>query len=190
MGLSHHGPWRDMTLTELSTDPNISILEGVINEGDYTGVVARQTASISDDQFSFKIRLENGSEGSRPANLGVHGYFDAPQRWEGTTVNGTRISREMLDNRTNKPGVVIVDLSESNIIQIPGQKPVELRVKGFKKAVIWVFQKSEEGNEPVFDENYICIEPIQDVPEAFGKPETEIPPGGSTEVEMTLRIAA
>jgi len=190
MGLSHHGPWREMDLKELSAEEGrSSILEGEINEGEYTNVHCIQTTTVIDDTFTLTIDLTNESQSERPANLGVHGYFDTENGWEGTKINGREITAGMLDGRTNKPGTVILDLKINNTIQIPGKKPLVLEVDGFKKAVVWVYQKLNGDQPPTFDQNYICIEPIEDIPESFGRPESQIPPGGSRTVTMSLKIA-
>ncbi len=180
-GLNQHGNMRNEKCDVEEQNNQIVITHNLTDEGFPKGLFIKQKMKIEDGVYYFEMTHTNNGEETAALNTGEHCYFDAPQGFRGTIINGKDIS-ELIEN--NYDGIAI-DLLERNIIQIPGKPEYTLDQLGFKKAVVWV-GKNPQTKE--IDQTYVCIEPVEQDPfgDYFGSPESLLTPGQSRTCTFSL----
>lgn len=180
-GLKQHGNMRNEKCEVEDQNNQLSITHNITDEGFPKGLVIKQKMKIEENVYYFEMIHTNNGEEAAALNAGEHCYFDAPEGFKGTLVNGKDIS-ELIEN--NYDGIAI-DLLERNTIQIPGKPEYTLDQQGFKKAVVWV------GKNPTtheIDQTYVCIEPVEQDPfgDYFGSPESLLTPGQSRSCTFSI----
>jgi galactose mutarotase-like enzyme len=178
-GLPQHGPMRTSETTMQKMSDTV-IVEYHIDCGTYPkGMYVKQTAHLSADSLTITTTHANAGDEPMPVNFGEHLYWDAPEGWEGTKVNGQEVAP--LAKSTG-----VIDLKEKNTIEIPGKKAVNLEQTGLLKAVCWSYGSPEKG----FDSAYICIEPVEANPQenTFGSPTSMIAPGTHRQTILTFSL--
>jgi galactose mutarotase-like enzyme len=141
------------------------------------GVSVTVTITLENGACIFTITHKNTGKLPAPVNCGVHCYFNAPESYIGTTINGLDIS-DLVEQTGN------IEFKDSNSIVIPALPALELQQSGFSKAVLWV----GENEKGVKDAKYVCIEPVEFLPEEFNKPHTLIQPNTSRTSKFSLNI--
>lgn len=184
-GLKQHGSMRNEECLVNQVDDHYIVSHIITDPGYPSGVKVEQVMSVKDGMFTFEMTHTNTGVQPAPVNSGEHCYFDAPQGFVGTVVNGKDIT-DLIKN--NYDGFAI-DLQAQNSIQIPGKPEYILEQQGFKKAVVWV-GKNPDTQE--IDKNYICIEPVEDDPfgEFFGSPPSLISPKDQKVAKFSLRFGS
>ncbi len=183
-GLKQHGNMRNEDCEVLEVEDSVIVTHTISDEGYPRGMKVKQIMHIKDGSFSCAVVHTNAGDEKAAVNSGEHCYFDAPQGYEGTTINGRDIT-SLIEN--NWDGIAI-DLQENNTIQIPGKPEINLTQNGLQKAMVWV-GKNPESKE--IDKTYICIEPVERDPNSdfFGSEESMIYPGKSRSIMFRLQIS-
>jgi galactose mutarotase-like enzyme len=177
--LKRHGNERKELCNVLQSGPNeVTIAHAITDTGYPEGVTSIQKLKIENGIFSLDFTHDNQSNESVPINAGEHFYFDAPNSYKGTKVNGVDIS-ELIEN--NEKGIGI-ELQEENVIEIPGKPKIILKQTGFNKAFVWV-GRNEKG---AIDKNYVCIEPIEFHPSEFGLENSMISAGQKRTASLSI----
>jgi galactose mutarotase-like enzyme len=176
-GLKQHGDLRNSNLNLIKSGNNIQFTHNITDApGKYPdGVKANVNFSLNDTSFILTVTHKNTGKTPAPVNCGIHCYFNAPKSYIGTKVNGSNITKSVETTGS-------VNLKTENIIEIPDMPKLYLDQIGLNKAVTWIY-RSPEGK---FDTNYVCIEPVEQLPTEFGKPVTLLQPGAERRVELIL----
>jgi galactose mutarotase-like enzyme len=142
------------------------------------GVTVMASIELSDGTCLFTITHKNA--GTKPAtvNCGVHCYFNAPSGYRGTTINTRDVTTKI--EQTGH-----IALKQTNTLTIPGIPSFELQQRGFSHAVLWVGENAK-GEK---DSTYVCIEPVEFLPEDFNKKKTILYPGTSRTISFSLKIS-
>ena len=182
-GLSQHGKMRSEVCIVTNTKDGFAVSHDITDPGYPAGMKVVQMMSMSDDVFTFEMTHTSTGDKEAAVNAGEHCYFDAPEGYIGTKINGQDVTKLIEDNYDG----IAIDLEEKNVIKIPGKPEFELSQQGLKKAVVWVGKNPETKT---IDQTYVCIEPVEDDPfgNFFGSPESMIPSGKSRTVRFSLRI--
>lgn len=183
-GLNQHGNTRNEPCQVTQTsDTTINISHPITDPGYPQGVVFQQTVALQNGVFS--VATAHTNTGTQPAavNTGEHCYFDAPQGYSGTTVNGFDISDMIKNNIAGVP----IELQATNTISIPGKPAYTLVQEGFSHVMLWV---GEDPETRFKDSNYVCIEPVEANPNTdfFGSPASLLQPGERRLVWFSLAI--
>lgn len=179
LNLPQHGPMRNSECIILENEPNHQKLTyTIVHENFPKGVLVNQKFSLENNTFIVETTHTNNSQTQVPINFGEHCYFDAPNGWFGTKVNGQDITELIKTNETIK-------LNKKNIIQIPGKSDLLLEQEGLEYAVVWVYQNPETKE---FDNNYVCIEPLMNKVETFGEKESLVLPDKTIYSKLTFSL--
>jgi galactose mutarotase-like enzyme len=182
-GLKQHGNMRNEKTKLQKLEDSIIVSHTITDEGYPAGMLVKQIMSVEDGAFSFVMIHTNTGNTKAAVNSGEHCYFDAPQGFAGTKINGEDVTH-LIEN--NWDGIAI-PLKETNVIEIPGKPTIELSQNGFNKAMLWVGKNPETK---AIDQSYICIEPVEENPagDYFGSKQSFLLPGQSRSVMFGLKI--
>ena len=86
--------------------------------------------------------------------MAVHNYWETKNGWRGTKLNGIDVSQGFVTNPE-------IELKQKNRIEFSGQKPIIWQVNNFKVVKLWTAFKEENG-EKVYDQEYVCLEPVME----------------------------
>ncbi len=158
---------------------------------------ARQVFSLTADHASVRMVFTNTAELAQPVGLGWHPYFvkrershlqiDLSDRWE-NGASGLPV------RKVAQPGIDsdVASLRADNCFE-GWQGPALIRDDTFS------LQLSSSMHRLViytpYDRDYFCVEPVSHVSDAIHMAEPAsrglriVPPGGSIEASMTLRVA-
>jgi len=183
-GLNQHGNTRNQRTQVKKLDANQIEITHTIKDPNYPkGVDFQQHLTLEKNLFKLRTRHTNTGETSVPVNSGEHCYFDAPEGFQGTTVNEQDIT-QIIEN--HKDGVPVM-LQKINVIHIPGKPKIILEQEGYNFAMLWVGSSPSTGEK---DTNYVCIEPVESNPQSnyFGSEESFIDPGMSRMAMFSLAL--
>lgn len=181
-GIAQHGNMRnELNEVNKGNQNEINITHEVTDEGYPKGMKVTQTIKLTEGGFSLSMTHRNTGNKAAAVNSGEHCYFDAPEGYTGTQVNNEDIT-ELIEKN---PRGTAIDLRNENTIKIPGKPELILKQKGFGKAMVWVGSDTE-GKK--YDQNYVCIEPMEQDPKFFGKEESLIQPGGERTAYFSLEL--
>lgn len=182
-GLKQHGNMRNEIVTVTSIADSIMVSHTITDAGYPKNVIVKQIMSIEDGVFTFVMIHTNAGKEEVVVNAGEHCYFDAPQGYQGTKINGRDITQLIEENVDG----IAIDLQNTNIIQIPGKPEIVLEQNGFLNAMIWV---GRNPNTKAIDTKYVCIEPVEGDPTGnfFGSKKSKIPVGQSRSAMFSLQI--
>lgn len=173
-GLPPHGPFRNAPWVLVQRTENL--LEIDCETG---GLDIHQIFSLNGEYFSQKITIENKSEEEKPVNAAIHNYWSSELGWQGLTLNSFDVSLEVKQND-------FVRLSSLNNLDIPGKPLIKWQLMGFNYAKLWTGFLEEGGNK-IFDNNYVCVEPIMEKDENFfGNNDSMLQP--KTKIELRQMI--
>jgi galactose mutarotase-like enzyme len=179
-GLAQHGEMREhmSEAGKIKTDQAI-VSYGIQDApGRYpSGIKVYLDLRLSDNGFVFSMTHTNHGVLNSPVNAGEHCYFSAPKSYKGTKINGTDVTRLIEDNLT-------LETAPENTIEIPGMPKIRLTQEGFNYVVLWVY-KNPTGN---YDQNYVCIEPMENALPDFGSLISIISPGKSRTAKFSLSL--
>ncbi len=179
-GLPQHGPMRNDTVRIERKENEVTAIYSV-NCGTYPpGLTVIQRFTLSHGVFSLETIHTNTSNTPLPVNFGEHLYWDTPDGWDGTVLNGVNITDAI---RTND----VVELKSTNILQLPGKPAVKLTQSGLPLAMCWAYGSQDRG----FDSRYACIEPIQGNPKEhyFGSQASLLAPSSTHTVTLAVSLA-
>lgn len=142
-GLFRNSEWRVVTQSE----NNIEISCEIEN------LQVSQIFEIGRD-FSQKVKVKNVGDEKKRVHVAIHNYWDTEFGWSGIKLNGHDITAGFVDNPEIK-------LEKNNILEIKDKKIINWQVENFKKAKLWTGVKEENGKR-IFDEKYVCIEPMME----------------------------
>lgn len=181
--LKQHGNMRNELIDVKQIADNIIVTHRITDIGYPEGMLVKQVMGIEDGVFSLVMIHTNTGKTKSALNIGEHCYFDAPQGYKGTKVNGVDITSLIEENWDGKA----IELKDLNIIEIPGKPVIELTQNGFHKAMIWV-GKNPDSKE--IDKTYVCIEPVEENPAGtyFGSKQSYLLPGQSRSGMFSLKI--
>jgi galactose mutarotase-like enzyme len=178
--LKQHGNMRnELCDTQKIDDSGIVIHHPITDSpGKYpSGIVAKVDLNILANVFNIQITHTNNGATPAPVNCGEHCYFNAPNGYKGVTINNQDVTS--LIEQTGS-----IDLERINLISIPGMPKIELKQSGFTKAVLWVYRNDEN----IVDTTYVCIEPVEYLPQDFGSPKTMIETNKSRICQFSLKL--
>ena len=173
-GLIFHGPFRNLVwlLKEKGDGKLIIYCED-------SGLKIQQSFSLVDNVFRHNIVIENVATEKKPVNMAVHNYWSTESGWYGLLMN--EVNMEMAVRNSE-----FIELKPMNVLNMPGKTLLNWQVTGFKYAKLWT-GFLEEGNNKIFDNNYVCIEPIMEKDEKFfGSEDSMLLPGEKKEVEQII----
>jgi len=177
--LPFHGParglmWevREQTATMLTITCNIA------PSSSYSAPLhVVQSLSIG-ASFVHVVSVTNMGAQGVPVNIGIHNYWETPQGWRGTKVNGTDVSHAIATNGS-------IDAEPQNSIIFPGQSPIYMQTKGVKHLVTWTGVKND-----TYDETYACIEPVHSYdPSFFGSTPSMLMPADTRTISQEISVA-
>lgn len=175
-GLPFHGPFRNLLWKEVQNNGNLLEIEC-----EDSGLNIHQIFSVNNEYFSQKIIIENRSNEGKPINAAIHNYWSSGLGWQGTTLNDFNLNLGIEQSN-------FINLRQRNEINIPGQPLIEWILNGFNYAKLWTGFLEENTNK-IFDNNYVCIEPIMEKDENFfGSPDSMLPPGKKIELKQVIGI--
>lgn len=132
-----------------------------------------------DGDFIHTIRITHLEGEGVPLNIGCHYYWDTPEGWHETQINGINM-KEII--KTNG----YIGLKRTNTITFP-HAVYELTSSEFQSAMLWTsFKVNEKGNR-IYNEDFCCIEPIIKWPHYFGSEPSIIRPGKSVSASIHIK---
>ena len=173
-GLPFHGffrnaPWVLVQKTEIILEISCETM----------GFDVHQIFSLNKEYFSQKLTVENKNEGEKPVNVAIHNYWSSELGWQGATLNGFDLSMGIKQSD-------FINLRQLNDLDIPGKPLIKWQLMGFNYGKLWT-SFLEEGNNKIFDNNYLCIEPIIERDENYyGSEESMLQP--KTKIELRQMI--
>lgn len=177
--LPFHGYARIMTWRIASqTENTITIAATTIRSETYPARLEIIQTFTVDNSFHHEIRVTNTEGEEVPLNVGIHYYWDTPQGWKGTQVNGVDVTDGIKTNGTK-------GLTKQNVLKFPHATYV-LIADGFRDAVLWTSFKSDENGEKRFSQDYCCIEPVVAWPGYFGTQSSIIKPGQTVSFSVEI----
>lgn len=175
-GLPFHGPFRSAIWNLVSQNENLLEINCEIDN-----LEVWQKFFLNDEYFNQQIIIENKGEVFKPINAAIHNYWSSELGWQGIKINGIDVSFFVKQNE-------FVGLQQLNEIDIPGKPLIKWSVDGFKYAKLWTGFLEESGNK-IFDNNYVCIEPIMEKDEEFfGKQESMLAAKSKLELKQLIGI--
>lgn len=179
--LPQHGSARNKDFESSIEDEKV-VLSLNIEDGNYPeGLNIKQEQSLTNEGYSLVTKISNNNDKEDlPVDFAEHFYWNAPNGWEGLKINGVDVT-DIVKNDAS------IELKQENIIEIPGQKPIILKQKGFSIFQLWAYKNPETGE---YDKNYVCIEPAEGDPAQnfFGSPKSMISPHESRITEIAVTV--
>lgn len=171
-GFVFHGPfrsgeWKVIIQTENSIEISCQIENLLVN----------QVFEI-EKQFSQKVKVTNVGNEKKRVHVAIHNYWDTEFCWGGIKLNGHDITAGFIDNPE-------VKLGENNILEIKGKKVINWQVENLKKAKLWTGVKDEDGKR-IFDEKYVCIEPMMEYEGFVETDESWLEPDKEINIEQRI----
>ncbi len=175
-GLPFHGPFRNAPWVLVQRTENV--LEIDCETG---GLDVHQIFSFNNEFFSQRIVIENKSEEEKPINAAIHNYWSSELGWQGLTLNGFDLSLGVKQSD-------FINLRQLNDLNIPGKPLIKWQLVGFNYARLWTGFLEEGGNK-IFDNNYVCIEPvIEKNGEFFGSEKSMLLPKNRMEFKQMFGV--
>jgi galactose mutarotase-like enzyme len=178
--LKQHGSMRSEPCSVVLDNSRILIQHEIIDSPHVypSGISVSASIALKDGESIVTIHHENKGKIAAPINCGIHCYFHAPESYRNTHINGCDVTK-LVENTGH------IDLKEINTISIPGMPVITMKQSGLSKGVLWVGENSK-GEK---DTNYVCIEPIEFLPEEFNSTQTLIQPLQSRTTWFSLKLS-
>lgn len=156
--LPQHGPGRNSVWEKAESKPNeLKIRLGIDGEKypEFEGLEVEQIFKLVDGELTIETTHSNNGAEEMPVNFGEHFYFNALYGgWDKLTINEQPVA-EMV----RQTGVL--ELGRENIISGLEAGEIVLKQEGLSKAVLWT---GRNADETIFDNHYVCIEPVEGDP--------------------------
>lgn len=170
-GLFRNAPWIMVQKTENMLEIDCETM----------GIKVSQIFTLNKEFFIQKIIVENKSEELKPFNVAVHNYWASELGWRGSTLNGYDLSLGIKESN-------FVNLKQLNEINIPGKPLIKWQLIGFKYAKLWTGFLEDGGNK-IFDNNYLCVEPIMEKdPNFFGRDDSLLASKAKIELRQMIGV--
>ncbi len=130
------------------------------------------------DVFTHTIRIIHKRGNAVPVNIGCHYYWDTPQGWHKSLLNGKPID-DKIENNGYSP------LEKDSIIAFPHAR-YELKTTDFHSVMLWTSFKTDQ-NKKEYSDNFCCIEPILGWPGFFGSKQSIITPGSAISASIQIK---
>jgi hypothetical protein len=177
-GLPFHGPFRKAPWILVQNNENM--LEISCETG---GLDVHQIFSFNNDFFSQKLSVENKSDEEKPINAAIHNYWSSELGWQGLTLNGFDLSLGIKEGN-------FINLRQLNDLDIPGKPLIKWQLVGFNYVKLWT-GFLEEGSNKIFDNNYVCIEPVIEKDENFfGSEKSMLMPNSKIELKQMFGVVS
>ena len=173
-GFIFHGPfrnseWKLVNQTDNSLEINCEI----------EALNVSQKFKI-DNNFEQEIIISNKSTEAKRVNVGMHNYWDTEFSWEEAKFNGIDITQGIKDS-------VDFKIEKDNVLELPNKVPINWHLFGFQYIKLWTGFKEENG-EKIFDQKYVCVEPIMER-EGFVENETSLlKSGGELKLKQIIEV--
>jgi hypothetical protein len=179
-GIPQHGSARDKDFKVIPSDTDVQLSQKIVDGTYPDGLCINQVHALVNGTYILETEITNYGNHKVPVNFAEHFYWAAPKGWEGLRINGVDVTDVVKRDSSIK-------IEPENLIEIPGQKPIILRQKGFSVLKLWVYKNPKTGE---YDKNYVCIEPAEGDPDEdyFGSEESIIKPRQSRATEITIEI--
>jgi len=165
-GYVFHGPFRNNEWVLVDkTNESIEIVCEI------DGLNVNQKFKIG-KKFEQEIKVKNVSMEPKRVNVAIHNYWDTELGWKGVKLNGKDITNGIKESIDLKVG-------KENVVEIPNKMPINWQLSGFNYVKLWTGFKEESGRK-IYDQKYICIEPVMEregfveTEKSWLKPEEEI----------------
>jgi len=148
-GFVFHGPFRNSRWQVVNqADDSLEV------KCEIEGLEVVQKFQVGRQGFSHKIVVTNNTGERKRVNAAVHNYWETKYGWQGTKLNGVDITEGF---KTNPE----IRLKKENLLEFPGQKAIFWRVENFKVVKLWTGFR-EENREKIYDQKYVCLEPVME----------------------------
>ncbi len=168
-GLPQHGVGRTANWNLVNYNGNSVDIVCNIESGQYPrGLLVDQSIGLRNGILRIDTNHRNKGEFAVPVVFGEHLYWSTNYAgWERVTVNGREVAEKIKTSG-------MIELEETNRVDIPGNASVILEQSGLSRAVLWAM-KHDVSDE--YDRTYFCLEPVEFAPIDFGQDATLIQPG-------------
>lgn len=174
-GLVRNIPWTVKNSTKTSV---VISCETQASEA-YAAQLHIEQEFILEEEFMHRIHVTNREGDAVPMNIGYHYYWDTPQGWQGTRLNGKNIQNQIESNGFQ-------DLMEQNHISFPhGEYSVSSQ--NFGSCVLWTSFKDEEKGKRKYNSEFCCIEPVVNWPGYFGTDASILQPGETFSASIGIK---
>jgi len=175
-GLPFHGPFRNAVWVLVSKTEDLLEINCEIDNLD-----VHQIFSLNDEYFIQKITIENKGEEGKPVNVAIHNYWSSELGWQGLKLN--RIDLSFGVKRSD-----FINFRQLNDLDIPGKPLIKWQLNGFGYVKLWTGFLEEKGNK-IFDNNYVCIEPVMEKDENFfGSEKSILQPKTKLELKQMIGV--
>lgn len=176
--LPFHGPARneEWVLVE-ETENKIKIsYEFKATEKYLSNLLIEQEFKL-ENGFKHKVMVRNIGDKDVPVNVAIHNYWVANNGWLGLKINDVDVSQIVKNDD-------YFDVGSKNIIIFPNNRKFNFNLKGFSNVRLWTGRT--EGDNAVYDQEYVCIEPAIGKESYFGSDKSILKTGETKEVEQTI----
>lgn len=172
-GFIFHGPFRNSEWQIVNQNENSIEISCEIEN-----LQVNQIFEIGRD-FSQKVKVKNVGDEKKRVHVAIHNYWDTEFGWSGIKLNGHDITAGFVDNPEIK-------LENNNILEIKDKKVINWQLENLKKAKLWTGVKEENGKR-IFDEKYVCIEPMMEYEGFVETDKSWLDPEGELVAEQRIR---
>jgi galactose mutarotase-like enzyme len=168
-GLPFHGPARSSEwMVVKEDDRSVTISIAIQASQKYrSSLNVTQRFEIANNYFIHHVQVTNTGYFAVPVNIGIHNYFDSPQGWQNTLIDGKLVGSQIANNRSIYKSAQTKDsekLDTDNRIDqntfykwqivIHGKPPISLNTNA-SRLMAWSAIKDSRH-----DDLYLCLEPI------------------------------
>lgn len=177
--LPFHGPCRneEWMLVEKTENKFKISYEFRATEKYSSNLFIEQEFSL-ENGFKQKVTVKNIGGKDVPVNVAIHNYWMINNGWLGLKINDIDVSHIIKNDD-------YFDIRNENIILISDSKKFNFNLKGFNCVRLWTGRKGE-GDNIVYDQKYVCIEPAIGKNGFFGSEESILKAGETKEVEQAI----
>ena len=177
--LPFHGPSRNEEWRLIKkTENKIKIsYEFKSTEKYLSNLLIEQEFSLKNG-FRHRVVVKNIGEKDVPVNVAIHNYWTINNSWLGLKINDVDVSQIVKNDD-------YFEVKDKNVILFSDRKEVNFNLKGLNNVRLWVARKGDENNI-VYDQKYVCIEPVIGKGNFFGSEESILKVGKTKEVEQTV----
>lgn len=178
-GLPFHGLVRNILWTTGKATQNSLSLSIVTQPTVFYPASLRVTQTfILTDVFVHSVSITHISGEPVPVNCGIHYYWDTPEGWHGTQINGVNMNEAIETNG-------FIGQNGTNIITFP-HATYKLVSNGFHSAVLWTSFKTIENEKKEYSQDFCCIEPVIGWPHYFGSEKSMLKRGEVKTISLSL----
>lgn len=144
----------------------------------YPAELSVEQEFMLEKDFIHTIRITHVEGKDVPVNIACHYYWDTPQGWKMTTLNGQDVREKIETNG-------YTDLKKNNIVIFP-RASYRMRSNNFHSAVLWTSFKGNDEGKKQFNTDFCCIEPVIQWPGYFDSEKSILSPGKTVSASISL----